>query len=174
MFADLHTESALAGLALDQALRVLIIFVYTGLLVSAAVCDLRRFVIPDAITVGLLALWPIWVALNGAGPVGYTLLGAAIIFGLGVMAFNFGFMGGGDVKLMTVLALWAEPAGLPTFLLFTSLAGSLLSLYWILPLRRLIAPVIGWAAGQSGNNKIPYGVAIAAGGLAVAQRLFVA
>lgn len=174
MFADPHTESALAGLALNQVLRVLIVFAYAGLLVSAAVCDLRRFVIPDSITVGLLALWPIWIALNGAGPVGSTVLGAAAIFVVGIVFFNFGFMGGGDVKLMTVLALWATPSGLPTLIFFTSVAGGLLSLYWILPLRRLIAPVIGWAAGQSSNKQIPYGVAIAAGGLVVAQRLFVA
>lgn len=173
MFADPQTESAFAGLALEQTLRVLVIFAYAGLLLSAAIFDLRRFIIPDAITVALLGLWPIWVALNGAGPVGFTLLGAAVIFALGIAFFNFGFMGGGDVKLLTVLALWAEPSGLPTLLFFTSLAGGLLSLYWVLPLRRLIAPVIGWTAGQSGNKKIPYGVAIAAGGLVVAQRLFV-
>lgn len=173
MLADPQTESAFAGLAFEETSRILVILAFAGLLLSAAIFDLRRFIIPDAITVALLGLWPIWVALNGAGPVGFTLLGAAIIFGFGIVLFNFGFMGGGDVKLLTVLALWAEPAGLPMLLFFTSLAGGLLSLFWLLPLRRLIAPAIGWTAGQSGNMKVPYGVAIAAGGLVVAQRLLV-
>lgn len=174
MLVDPHSESVFAGLAFEQAFRTLLILGYMSLLVSAAVYDLRRFIIPDAINVALLGLWPLWVAANGFGPIGYTVLGAAAMFAVGIVLFNFGFMGGGDVKLLTVLALWAEPAGLPMLLLFTSLAGGLLSLYWVLPLRRYIAPVIGWAAGQSGNKRIPYGVAIAAGGLVVAQRLFIA
>jgi len=172
MIADPHIESAFAVLALDETLKLLIILTYSGLLVSAAVFDLRRFIIPDPITVSLLGLWPIWVALSGAGPVGYTLLGAAVIFTAGLGFYKFGLMGGGDVKLMTVLALWAEPAGIPAFLFFTSIAGGLLSVYWVMPLRRFVAPVIGWAAGQSSNKQIPYGVAIAAGGLAVAQRIW--
>lgn len=174
MFVDPHSESVFTSLMFDQALRTLVILSFMGLLVAAAVYDLRRFIIPDPINVALLGLWPIWVALNGFGPLGYTVLGPGAIFVLGVFLFNLGFMGGGDVKLLTVLALWAEPSGLPVFLFFTSIAGGLLSLYWVLPLRRYIAPVIGWTAGQSGNQQIPYGVAIAAGGLVVAQRLFVA
>ena len=174
MFVDPHTESMFTGLAFEDAILFLVVLAYAGLLAAAAICDLRRFIIPDAVTVGLLGLWPIWVVLNGAGPVGFTVLGAAAIFVLGFVFYSFGFMGGGDVKLMTVLALWAEPAGLPVFIFFTSLAGGLLSLYWILPLRRLMAPVIGWTAGQSDNTHIPYGVAIAVGGLAVAQRFLVA
>jgi prepilin peptidase CpaA len=146
------------------------VLAYAALLVSAAISDLRRFIIPDSISVGLLGLWPFWVVLNGAGPVGFILLGATVIFVLGVIFFAFGFMGGGDVKLMTVLALWAEPAGLPLLIFYTSFAGALLSVYWCMPLRRFIAPLIGWTAGLRNNKQIPYGVAIAAGGLIVAQR----
>jgi prepilin peptidase CpaA len=173
MFSDPHTESVISGLAFDALLRNSIVFAFAGLLITAAITDLRQFIIPDAITVGLLGLWPIWAVLNGVGPIGFILLGAVVVFALGVALFSFGFMGGGDVKLLTVLALWAEPSGLPTLLLFTSIAGGLLSLFWVLPLRQLIAPVIGWTAGQSSSKKIPYGVAIAAGGLVVAQRLVV-
>jgi prepilin peptidase CpaA len=135
MFTDPHIESVTAGFAFDGLLRNLVVVIFTGLLVSAALTDLRRFVIPDPVVVGLLGLWPIWVALNGSGAIGLILLGAIAVFVLGVALFAFGFMGGGDVKLITVLALWAEPAGLPTFILFTSLAGGLLSIYWVLPFR---------------------------------------
>ena len=172
MFADPQTESAIAGLAFDGALRSLLIAAYAGLLVCAAVYDLRRFIIPDSITVALLGLWPFWVVLNGTVSLGPIVLGAVVLFGVGLALFALGVMGGGDVKLMSVLALWAGPAGLPAFLFYTSVAGGLLSLYWIMPLRRLVAPVIGWTAGQHNNKRIPYGVAIAVGGLAVAQRFW--
>ncbi len=173
MFTDPYSESVAAGFALSPLLRNAIVVIFAGLLAAAAITDLRRFIIPDAIVVGLLALWPIWVVMNGPGPIGFVLLGAAAVFLLGVALFAFGFMGGGDVKLMTVLALWAEPAGVPTFLFFTSLAGGVLSICWMLPLRHLVAPVIGWTEGQRDNKQIPYGVAIAVGGFAIAQRLWV-
>lgn len=173
MFADPQTGITIASLANDALLRNIVVFIFMGLLVSAAIVDLRRFIIPDTIVVALLALWPIWVALNGLGPIGYALLGGVGMFVLGLTLFAFGLMGGGDVKLMTVLALWAEPSGLLTFLFYTSLAGGFLSIYWLLPLRRLVAPMIGWAEGQRNNKQIPYGVAISAGGLAIAQRLWV-
>lgn len=173
MFADPQTGFTIAGMANDALPRNLVVILFMALLVSAAIVDLRRFIIPDPIVVGLLALWPVWVALNGLGPIGYTLLGAAAMFALGLVLFAFGLMGGGDVKLMTVLALWVEPSGLFTFIYYTSLAGGLLSIFWLLPLRRLVAPMIGWAEGQRNNKQIPYGVAIAAGGLAISSRLWV-
>jgi prepilin peptidase CpaA len=172
MFSDPHSESAVADLAFDALLPDLIVLIFAGLCVAAAAIDLRRFIIPDSIVVGLLGLWPIWIAVSGHGQVGFILLGAVAMFAAGVVLFAFGVMGGGDVKLMTVLALWAEPAGLPAFLFYTSLAGGFLSIYWLLPLRRLVAPVIGWTEGLRDNKQIPYGVAIAVGGLAIAQRLW--
>lgn len=170
MFMDTLADFSISGVALDSLLRSMLLLAYMGLLLSAALFDLRRFIIPDSVSVGLLGLWPFWVVLNGGGPVGFILLGAAVIFVLGVVFFAFGFMGGGDVKLITVLALWAEPAGLPLLVFYTSLAGALLSIYWCMPLRRYIAPLIGWTAGLRDNKQIPYGVAIAFGGLVVAQR----
>lgn len=170
MFIETLADTTIGGVALDDLLRSLMVLAYAGLLVTAAIFDLRRFIIPDSVSVGLLGLWPFWVVLNGAGPVGFILLGAAIIFVLGIIFFAFGFMGGGDVKLITVLALWAEPAGLPLLIFYISIAGALLSVYWCMPLRRYIAPLIGWTAGLRNNKQIPYGVAIAVGGLVVAQR----
>lgn len=172
MLTDPHSESVAAVVAFDAMLRSLVVLAFLGLLLSAAVIDLRRFVIPDAVVVGLLGLWPTWIALNGFGPVGFTILGAAAMFLLGLALFAGGLMGGGDVKLLTVLSLWAEPSGLLMFLLVTSVAGGLLSIVWLLPLRRLMAPVVGWSEGLRDNKQIPYGVAIAIGGLTIAHRLW--
>jgi Flp pilus assembly protein protease CpaA len=37
----------------------------------------------------------------------------------------------------------------------------------------MVAPVFGWSDGLRNNKQIPYGVAIAIGGLTIAQRLWI-
>jgi len=160
------------GLAVTGILRTLLILFYIGLLTAAAVIDLRRFIIPNSLVVALLGLWPVWFAVTGAGPVAYTLIGALLVFALGIVCYWRGYMGGGDVKLIAVLALWAGPGGLFPLILYISVAGGVLSICWMSPIRPRLAPVMGWAEGLRDNTHIPYGVAIAAGGLSIAGRLW--
>ena len=71
-------------------------------------------------------------------------------------------MGGGDVKLAAALALWFAPADTVKFLVLMSLAGGVLTL-----------AILAWhrVKKRPGRPEIPYGVAIAFGGLAIlAQR----
>jgi prepilin peptidase CpaA len=67
-------------------------------------------------------------------------------------------MGGGDVKLAAALALWFTPAGTVKFLVLMSLAGGVLTL-----------GLVAWhrAKRREGRPQVPYGVAIAVGGLAI-------
>ena len=90
---------------------------------------------------------------------------AAIVFAVFTAAFALGMMGGGDVKLLTALALWRAPlvAGEPMFapllslLVIMALAGGVLTIGMVIRHRRQKAP---------GQPEIPYGVAIAIGALA--------
>ncbi len=176
MLFDSQMETLVFGIALGDVLRNAVVLGFSGLLIAAAVTDLRRFIIPNSLVVALLALWPVWVALNGFAPVGAALLSALAVFLLGAGLFSFGFMGGGDVKLLTVLALWAGMDGLDgliVLLLLTSVAGGALSILWLSSWRHKIAPLIGWAEGLRDNKHIPYGVAIAAGGFSVTKRLWI-
>ena len=173
MIADNMLQTLVFGVDLGTLLRHAIILIFSGLLIAAAVIDLRRFIIPNTLVVTLLALWPFWAIVNGAGPIGYTLLGALLMFGVGAVLFALGLMGGGDVKLLTVLALWAGLDGLLGLALLISVAGGILSIFWVSRWRMKIAVLIGWADGLRNNKQIPYGVAIAAGGLAVARRLWI-
>jgi prepilin peptidase CpaA len=72
-------------------------------------------------------------------------------------------MGGGDVKLAAALALWFPPGGTMKFLVLMSLAGGVLTL-----------GVLAWHRAQrrEGRPQIPYGVAIAFGGLAILTQRF--
>jgi prepilin peptidase CpaA len=134
----------------------------------AAVEDLRRLVIPNAVVMGLCTLWPLQLAL--APTISLTdsavaALCAASVFGAGVMLFSRGLMGGGDVKLLTAATLWAGPGLTPELLIVTAVLGGLLSLCLLSPLalRAVFAP----AAPAAKRIPVPYGVAIAGAALIV-------
>jgi prepilin peptidase CpaA len=90
---------------------------------------------------------------------------ALIVFALFAGAFALGMMGGGDVKLITALALWRVPllpgeawfAPLLALLVIMALAGGVLTLVMVIRHR--------WQKAE-GQPEIPYGVAIAVGALA--------
>ena len=65
-----------------------------------------------------LALWP-----DVAIQVGVALAAFAVLAAL----FAFGAMGGGDVKLLTALALWLEPLWFFRLLMVMALVGGLLA-----------------------------------------------
>jgi prepilin peptidase CpaA len=83
-------------------------------------------------------------------------------------------MGGGDAKLIAATCLWLGPEGCLAFMIYTALAGGALTLI-LLAARKfgaVYAPVLPAPLGRhlEPAGDIPYGVAIAAGGLlAIAQ-----
>jgi len=88
---------------------------------------------------------------------------AAGVFVLLAAAFYAGMMGGGDVKLAAALALWFSPATTITFLIWMSIGGGVLTAV-VLVLHRL--------KKKPGKPEVPYGVAIAFGGLAILIQRF--
>ena len=84
------------------------------------------------------------------------------VFLLFALAVQMGAMGGGDVKLAAALALWFAPGDTLRLIVLMSLAGGVLTLV-VLGVHR--------ARKLEGRPEIPYGVAIAFGGLwLLAQR----
>ncbi|HEU4696274.1 MAG TPA: prepilin peptidase [Sphingomicrobium sp.] len=132
-----------------------------ALLVVAAVIDMRTFTISNRLnlTVALLApLYWLSVELSIWPGIAIQLAAGAAVFVVLAAAFYAGMMGGGDVKLAAALALWFPPGATIKFLVFMSLAGGLLTLL-----------ILVWhrAKQREGRPQIPYGVAIAFGGLAI-------
>jgi prepilin peptidase CpaA len=131
------------------------------LLIVAAVGDLRSRTIPNWLT-GTVALLAVgWWWANGWSPwpdVALQIGLALIVFLLFAGAFAIGAMGGGDVKLIGALALWLPLAPLARMLVVMALAGGALTIVMLARHR--------WQ-GAEGRPEIPYGVAIAAGGLFV-------
>ena len=136
------------------------------LLVAAAFIDVRTFTISNKLnaTIALLAPLYWWSAELALWPHAVIQVGvAAGVFTLLAGAFYVGMMGGGDVKLAAALALWFPPAATLKFLVWMSIAGGVLTLALVAAhrLRR-----------REGRPEIPYGVAIAFGGLAILTQRF--
>ncbi|QAY79576.1 prepilin peptidase [Sphingosinicella sp. BN140058] len=131
----------------------------TAGLIAAAVGDWRNRIIPNELNgaIALLAI-PFWWA-NGllfwpdaAIQVGVALL-IVLLFSV---PLHFGWMGGGDVKLLGALALWL-PWGATLYLVaIMSLAGGALT---------LAMAIVHHLSKSVGRPEIPYGIAIAFAGL---------
>jgi prepilin peptidase CpaA len=136
------------------------------ILIVAAFMDVRTFTISNRlnVAVALLALvywWSIRLPLwPGAG---IQVAVAAGVFVLLALAFFAGMMGGGDVKLAAALALWFTPSETLRFLVVMSLAGGVLT---------LVVMAVHRFQKKEGRPEIPYGVAIAIGGLAILAQRF--
>ena len=144
----------------------LLLGILAVLLLVAAVVDVRTFTISNSLnlTVALLAplYWlsielPLWP--NAA----IQLAVGAGVFGLLAAAFYAGMMGGGDVKLAAALALWFSPESTLKLLILMSLAGGVLT---------LAAVALHRVRRRAGRPEIPYGVAIAFGGLVILTQRF--
>jgi prepilin peptidase CpaA len=146
MFNGAFTELLLAALA--------------AILVVAAVIDVRTFTISNRLNATVALLAPVYWLSTALSPwpgMAAQIAAGATVFTLLACAFYAGMMGGGDVKLAAALALWFSPAGTVRFLVLMSLAGGVLTL-----------GMVAWhrAKKRDGRPEIPYGVAIAFGGLA--------
>ena len=129
------------------------------LLLIAAHGDLKSRTIANELNlaVALLAI-PFWWASGLAlwPDVALQIGVAALVFGFFAGAFALGAMGGGDVKLIGALALWLPWQGLLILLLIMSIAGGALTVAMLVRHR---------LRKSEGQIEVPYGVAIAFGGL---------
>jgi prepilin peptidase CpaA len=151
---------------------------FAVLLLLAAWQDWRTMQIADGISLAIAALFVPW-ALAGIAAGTFSLLDLALalacaagMFGLGTLAFAAGAMGGGDVKLAAAASLFAGPGLMLDFVTVTALVGGLLGVAILAgaPIGRVASAGDGTVRVRLRGN-LPYGPAIAAGGLWVALAL---
>jgi len=145
----------------NGAFTQLLVIGLAALLVVAAVIDVRTFTISNRLTLAVALLAPLYwlsIALAPWPGIAIQVAAAAVVFLLMAGAFYAGMMGGGDVKLAAALALWFPPAATIQFIVVMSLAGGVLTIGLVVWHR---------AKRREGRPEIPYGVAIAVGGLAI-------
>jgi prepilin peptidase CpaA len=146
-------------------LLVALLLAVAAMLAGAAISDIRRMWIPDRYWLGIALAFaaaaipqPWQVAAGGVAT-------ALLVFIGGALLFARGWIGGGDVKLLSSLALWAGPEGLASLLFNTALAGALLALVMLVRMRRRTPA--NWRVHEPLRQPMPFGVAIAAAGWAL-------
>lgn len=177
----------------STTLELIALFGFAAILIAAAVSDVRRLIVPNRYCAAIVLLYPVHVL---AAPSAVDWLGALAVAGIclavGFVLFSLRVFGGGDAKLFTAASLWAGPALFPELLMGTAVAGGLLAVAYLVH-RRLAG---GFAtAGQAGlagppdnamrndapsaatnrsrwQRQLPYGVAVASGGLLIAVMIF--
>lgn len=131
----------------------------------AAVIDTVRFEIPDSASLAIGALALVFCLLE-PGMVWWSHLAAPILmFGFGLLAFSRGWLGGGDVKLMTAIAAWTGLSGLALMFVATSVAGGVLALGLMVTRRLATAQDEHRGRVSQPAKPLPYAVAIALGTL---------
>ncbi|HEY0628373.1 MAG TPA: prepilin peptidase [Sphingomicrobium sp.] len=136
-----------------------------AMLAWIAVVDIKTYTISDRLNIAIALLAPVywWSAAVPLWPDAVIRIGVGVlVFLLFAGAFYMNVMGGGDVKLAGALALWFTPYETLKLIVIMSLAGGLLT---------LIVLGIHHARKKEGRPEVPYGVAIAVGGMwLLAQR----
>ena len=163
-----------------MVVSVVLIAAFFGLLLIAAVKDIRTMTIPNGISIALAALYPLYVFTTGSGWAN-GLIAGGIVFAVGTVFFALNWLGGGDVKLLSATSLWAGTDLLMPALFITALAGGVLCVVmWVRQggllkvYQRLSGKIDTDSIPEDGTTAVvPYGVAILAGGgfVAVAQLL---
>jgi prepilin peptidase CpaA len=138
--------------------------------------------IGNGLSIAIVASFALWAVAGlmlgrvSLVDIGWAVACAATVFAVGAVLFAVSAIGGGDVKLLAAASLFAGPAMQLDFLTVTALTGGMLGLAILLgaPIGpKPMVPAEGEAIGQRLRRGLPYGPAIAAGGLWVASALVI-
>lgn len=146
----------------------------------AIVSDFTRLRIANWIPATLTVLFLIYAVLRlDVSTFKDHLMLAGIVFVAGFVSFVLGWIGGGDVKLLTALTLWAGPSYGPDLLIMTTLGGGLMA-FALLLLRnsaqaRMLMPTAApfrRIRSFAERGVCPYGLAMGAAALVSLQPMF--
>jgi prepilin peptidase CpaA len=142
-------------------------------MIFAALFDLTTMTIPNWLTAMLALLFLVAAAMTGMPlrEIGlHTAVGfVSLLVGMGL--FACGWIGGGDAKLMAVVAMWVGWAQALPYFLVASILGGALTLV-ILGYRNLPLPIFvmrhTWAMRLHERAEgVPYGIALATAALLI-------
>ena len=161
-----------------------ILGLFSAMMLWAAYSDLTSYRLSNRLCLTTALLYPLYlIALyyEGHGLALQTILItvgiSAVIFLICAVFFALNFMGGGDVKFIPVVALWAGTAHILPFLFITSIVGGLIAFILIIKNRIKASKYskssenINLSMSQKEESAVPYGVGIALGGLYIAYQL---
>lgn len=139
-----------------------LILIFACAMIASAIEDAARYRISNLTSLAVLAgavvaaiivgpTWALWQ--NGAVFVVLLVLGTA--------AFSAGLLGGGDVKLFAATGLWFDPISALMFVSLVFLSGGVVAIAYLATRH--------WRVRDKDkkSSRVPYGIAIALGALAM-------
>ncbi|WP_230533189.1 A24 family peptidase [Microvirga roseola] len=137
----------------------------------AGVMDLVTMKIRNGLVLFLLAAYAGLAPLAGwtAAEIGMSVASATGVLACTFILFGFGWIGGGDAKFATVVALWLGAEHTPVYLIYTTLFGGVLTLAF-LQFRLMTLPAFclnrSWITRlHAKETGVPYGIALATAAL---------
>lgn len=137
--------------------------VFAVLCLIGAAFDIRQRRLPNWLSLALLIGGLAFAVTQRSDAWPWHLALAAVCFVGGALLFRFGVFGAGDAKFLTGIAAWFALAAGPSLLTAIGLSGLGLFIAWFV-WRRATGRKIS-RASDSPFEKLPYGVAIASGGM---------
>ena len=131
-------------------------------LAVAAIEDAARLRISNVISFVVLLAAIVAAVLTGHGPLWKNIVTFAAVLAMGTAAFAAGWLGGGDVKLLAAFAAWLDFRSAVWFLAIVFLAGGLVAIFYL-----SIRFLKGWPMRRGKAVRVPYGIAISIGALAL-------
>ena len=155
-----------------MATALIVSLVFAAPLLAAACTDFWSMKIPNKVSLAMLAGFFLCLPLTWQGlPLFAEHMAVGLTFFVaGFAMFAFGWLGGGDAKLMAAIAIWFGWEDAMAYVVYTTLFGAALGL--MIMLTEKILPVrvrtseLGMRMFQGGKD-MPYGLALAAGALFV-------
>lgn len=161
-------------LMMMAAFHIALIMGAAALLVAAAVNDVLHYRIPNKISAAMLVFFPLFV-FTAPHSIDWKqhLMVFLLILVAGFVMFMGHLAGAGDIKLLSVTGLWAGPHQVAVLLVGTAIAGGVVALGMagLTLLRNRSAARRHQPAVAVAKVPIPYGLAIAVGGLNILYRL---
>lgn len=158
---------------MPQIVTVPLLLVFPALMAYAACSDLLTMRIGNKLVLVVVAAFFALALFIGMPleQIGTHALTAIVVLLVSFSFFAFGWIGGGDAKLIAATALWFGFPGAVAYLIYASLLGGSLTLA-LLGVRRLPLPpqlkFVGWIEKlHDAKTGVPYGIALAGAGLAV-------
>jgi prepilin peptidase CpaA len=152
---------------------------FLSLVLVAAASDIVMYRSPNVVVLMILVLYPIYVIVAPGEQEWLQSSGIFVLtIAVGIPLAHFKIFGGGDMKLLAGILLWAGPALAFPALIIAMIAGGLVSLVMLTNVRFVIANALT-SIGRESLGKIflaknmPYGVGLAFGGVFVGWGLMV-
>ena len=152
-------------------LQIVFLAVFVGLVGAGAVTDVRSRRIPNQISLAVALVWIMYALTDNTGWQG-GLIVAVIVLSLGFVLYGFGLAGGGDIKLLTAVSLWAGTELALPMIATVAITGAIVSVAVLIYARgisffsfQLLQPKSDTYAEQLYT---PYAVAILMGAIFIA------